>query len=358
MRIQLMYVVLAVSLFFASCKSKEEKKEEVKYKVTAPVQMDTSYSKKYMAQIRSIKNIEIRTQERGFLQNIYVDEGQYVKEGQLMFRIMPKIYEAELGKAEAEVKMAAIEVENAKALVDKNIISKNELLMAQAKLEQVKAEANLAKTHLSFTEIRAPFSGIIDRLPKRLGSLLDEGELLTSLSDNSSMYVYFNVSEPEYLDYKQKADNHNVQVGLLLANNTVLPVKGTIETIEGEFNNETGNIAFRAKFPNGNGLLRHGETGNILMTIPYKNTIIIPQKATYEVQDRKYVFIVDKNNILHSKQIQISAEIPDLYIVTEGVTLNDKILLEGLQRVKDGEKIEYEFQNPKEVITHLRLKAE
>jgi len=143
-----------------------------------------------------------------------------------------------------------------------------------------------------------------------------------------------------------------------LANNTVLPVKGTIETIEGEFNNETGNIAFRAKFPNGNGLLRHGETGNILMTIPYKNTIIIPQKATYEVQDRKYVFIVDKNNILHSKQIQISAEIPDLYIVTEGVTLNDKILLEGLQRVKDGEKIEYEFQNPKEVITHLRLKAE
>ena len=94
------------------------------------------------------------------------------------------------------------------------------------------------------------------------------------------------------------------------------------------------------------------------MTIPFKNTIVIPQKATYEVQDRKYVFIVDKNNVLHSKQIKISAEIPDLYIVTDGITVNDKILLEGLQRVKNGEKIEYDFKKPEEVIANLRLKAE
>ena len=351
--------LLVIQFFFVSCSSNQEKEDEnIKYEVTVPLQTDTSFTKKYSAQIRSIKNIEIRTQERGFLQNIYVDEGQYVKEGQLMFRIMPKIYEAELAKEEAEVKMAEIEVQNAKTLVDKNVISKNELLMAQAKLEQAKAGASLARTHLSFTEIKAPFSGIIDRLPKRLGSLLDEGELLTSLSDNSSMYVYFNVSEPEYLDYKQQAENKNVQVGLLLANNTILPSKGTIETIEGEFDNETGNIAFRAKFPNGNGWLKHGETGDILMTIPFKNTIVIPQKATYEVQDRKYVFIVDKNNVLHSKQIKISAEIPDLYIVTDGITVNDKILLEGLQRVKNGEKIEYDFKKPEEVIANLRLKAE
>ncbi|MFN8284202.1 MAG: efflux RND transporter periplasmic adaptor subunit [Chitinophagales bacterium] len=359
MRKPLLYIMLAMPLFFASCTSKKETKEEVvKYEVTTPFQTDTSYTKEYVAQIRSVRNIEIRTQEKGFLQNVYIDEGQSVSAGQVLFRIMPKIYEAEYMKEQAEVKAAEIEVQNAKTLVDKNVISKNELLMAQAKLAQAQAEATLAKTHLSFTEIRAPFGGIIDRLPKKLGSLLDEGEMLTSLSDNGQMFAYFNVSEPEYLDYKQQSKNNNVQVGLLLANNTVLPQKGTIETIEGEFNNETGNIAFRAKFPNPDRLLKNGETGKVLMTIPLKNAIIIPQKATYEIQDKKYVFVVDKNNVVHSQLITISAEMPDLYVVSDGLTPNDKILLEGVQRVKDDDKIEYKFTQSQDVITHLKLKAE
>lgn len=359
MRKPLLYIVLAIPLSFASCSSKQENKEEVvKYEVTTPLQTDTSYNKEYVAQIRSFKNIEIRTQEKGFLQNVYVDEGQYVSAGQVLFRIMPKIYEAELMKEEAEVKAAEIELSNAKTLVEKNVISKNEQLMAQAKLDQAKAEATLAKVHLSFTEIRAPFSGIIDRLPKKLGSLLDEGEILTSLSDNSNVFAYFNVSEPEYLDYKTQTKNNNVQVGLLLANNTVLPQRGTIETIEGEFNNETGNIAFRAKFPNADRLLKNGETGKVLMTIPLKNAIIIPQKATYEIQDKKYVFVVDKKNVVHSQLITVSAEMPDLYIVSDGLTPNDKILLEGVQKVKDDDKIEYSFSKPQDVIDHLRLKAE
>lgn len=352
--------MLAIQLCFASCSSKKEEKEEVvKYEVTTPLQIDTSYTKEYVAQVRSVRNIEIRTQEKGFLQNVYVDEGQYVSAGQVLFRIMPKIYEADVMKEQAEVKAAEIELLNAKTLVDKNVISKNEQAMAQAKLDQAKAEATLAQVHLSFTEIRAPFSGIIDRLPKKLGSLLDEGEFLTSLSDNSQMYAYFNVSEPEYLDYKSQAkNNNNVQVGLLLANNSVLPGKGIIETIEGEFNNETGNIAFRAKFPNPDKLLKNGETGKVLMTMPYKNAIVIPQKATYEIQDKKYVFVVDKNNVVHSKAITISGEIPDLFLVSDGLTPNDKILLEGVQRVKDDDKIEFSFSKPQDVIEHLRLKAE
>ncbi|MET3034444.1 efflux RND transporter periplasmic adaptor subunit, partial [Flavobacterium johnsoniae] len=166
--------------------------EVEKFTVTNPVKIDTSFTKEYVSQIKSVRNIELRAQEKGFLQNIYVDEGQFVKKGQLLFKIMPNMYEAELLKAQSEQKSAEIELQNSKLLADKNIVSKNELSVAQAKLQSAKAEVSLARLHLSFTEIRAPFDGTIDRIPLKLGSLIDEGELLTSLSDNSQMFAYFN----------------------------------------------------------------------------------------------------------------------------------------------------------------------
>lgn len=343
-----------------SCTSKKEEKEEAeKFTVTNPVRIDTSFTKQYVSQIKSVRNIEIRAQEKGFLQNIYVDEGQFVKAGQLLFRIMPNMYQAELLKAQAEQKSVEIELQNAKLLADKNIVSKNELSVAQAKLQSAKAEVALAKLHLSFTEIKAPFDGTIDRIPLKLGSLIDEGELLTSLSDNSQMFAYFNVSEPEYLQYqtnvKDRAEN---KVNLVLANGDTFKEKGNVEVIESEFDNETGNIAFRARFPNSAKLLRNGETGQVQMMVPLKNAIVIPQKATYEIQDKKYVFIVDKNDKVSSKEITITGEIPDLYVIKTGLNENDKILLEGVQKVKENDKIKYEFVSPKKVINNLRLKAE
>lgn len=354
------FVSLSTAFAIFSCNSNKQEKEEVKdYPITNPIVLDTIVSKDYVSQVRSIQNIEIRAQERGYLQEILVDEGQYVQQGQLLFRIKPQLFKAELAKAQAEVKAAKIELSNAKTLVDNNVISKNEQAVALARLEKAQAEMELAQIHLSFTEIRAPFSGIIDRIPKRLGSLIDEGELLTSLSDNSKMYVYFNVSEQEYLNYQTK----NKQIGgdeveLILANNLPLSHKGKIETIEGEFDNETGNIAFRATFPNPDKLLRHGETGKVRMTIPLKKALIIPQKATYEIQDKKYVFIVDSKEKVHSKEIQISSEMPDLYVVNDGISVKDKILLEGVQSVKEGEQIKAKFLDPMKTILALRLKAE
>jgi len=347
-------------LSLVSCSDKKiEKEENGNFTVTNPVKIDTSFTKEYVSQIRSVKNIEIRAQEKGFLQNIYVDEGQYVTAGQVLFRIMPKMYEAELQKAQAEAKAASIELQNTKLLADKNVVSKNEQALAQAKLEQAKAETALAQLHLSFTEIRAPFSGTIDRIPKKLGSLIDEGELLTSLSDNSQMFAYFNVSEPEYLDYQTNTKGRgDTNVTLLLANNTPLANKGKVEVIESEFDNETGNIAFRARFPNPDKLLRNGETGKVLLTVPAKNALVIPQKATYEIQDKKYVFVLDKNNVVKSHEISITGEMPDLYVVQSGITENDRILLEGVQKVKDDDKISAVFQKPQDVISKLKLKAE
>ena len=345
---------------YISCTNKKETKEEPsKYAVTTPLRVDTVFAKEYVSQIRSVRNIEIRAQEKGYLQNIYVDEGQFVKAGQLLFRIMPKIYEAELLKAQAEAKATEIELQNTKLLADKNVVAKNELAMARAKCDQAKAEVALAKVHLSFTEIRAPFSGTIDRIPKKLGSLIDEGELLTSLSDNSEVYAYYNVSEPEYLDYKAHAKSTvNNKVTLLLANNQPLPYSGVVETIESEFNSETGNIAFRAKFPNRDNLLKNGETGKVQMKLPLHNALVIPQKATYEIQDKIYVFVIDKNNVVRSRNITISSEMPDLYVVGSGLSEDDKILVEGVQKVKDNDKIQPEFLASKDVIAHLKLYTE
>ncbi|MBF7091589.1 efflux RND transporter periplasmic adaptor subunit [Flavobacterium sp. ALJ2] len=358
-RIVVLTGVIAL-LYLTSCTTKKEEKEEAeKFTVTNPAKIDTSFTKEYVSQIKSVRNIEIRAQEKGFLQNIYVDEGQFVKAGQVLFRIQPKMYEAELLKAQAEQKSAEIELQNTKTLVEKDIVSKNEQAVALSKLQAAKAEVALAKLHLSFTEIRAPFDGTIDRIPLKLGSLIEEGELLTSLSDNSQMFAYFNVSEPEYLQYQTDVkDRAETKVSLLLANGQVFKEKGNVELIESEFNNETGNIAFRARFPNSDKLLRNGETGQVQMLVPLKNAIVIPQKATYEIQDKKYVFVIDKNNKVSSKEITITGEIPDLYVISSGLTENDKILLEGVQKVKENDKIKYEFQSPKAVLNNLRLKAE
>lgn len=360
MKKSLMLVGLCTSvLFYCSCsRKKEEKEEKTNYTATSPLTLDTSFTKEYVSQIRSVRNIEIRAQEKGFLQNIYVDEGQTVKAGQLLFRIMPKMYEAEVLKAQAEVKASEIELANTKLLADKNVVAPNELAMAKAKLEQAKANETLAKLHLSFTEIRAPFDGTIDRLPKKLGSLIDEGELLTTLSDNSQMFAYFNVSEPEYLNFQQAKSSQNKSVSLILANGEPLNGKGTVETIEGEFESETGNIAFRAKFPNPNKLLRNGETGKVQMVIPLKNALIIPQKATYELQDKIYVFVIDKNGVAKSKEIKIGGELPDIYVVASGLQQDDKIVLDGVQKVKDDEKINFNFIAPKQALNQLQLKAE
>jgi membrane fusion protein, multidrug efflux system len=348
-------LICVVALFTTSCRNGDhEKHEDAKFIVTSPVQKDTVVYREYVCQIRAIQHIELRALERGYLQNIYVDEGQAVKKGQLMFQIMPMIYEAEMQKAKAEVNFAEIEYLNTKNLADSSIVSPNELALSNARLNKAKAEFSLAQAHLDFTKIRAPFDGIMDRFHLRLGSLVDEGELLSTLSDNSKMWVYFNVPEAEYLDYITSVKSEKPQeVILQMANNQLFEQRGVVQTIEADFNNETGNIAFRSVFPNPKGILRHGETGNILMPIALKNALLIPQEATFEILDKKYVFVVDKDNVVKTREIRTGVEIPHLYVVTEGLQENDKILVEGLRKVKNNQKIEYAFRSQKMIVAEL-----
>ncbi len=342
------------------CQRHEQHHEETgKFQVTRPLRQDTEITEAYVSQIRAIQHIELRALERGYLQGIFVDEGQQVKKGQRMFQIMPVLYQAELQKAEAEANFTRIEYDNTKLLADGNVVSPNELALAKAKVDKTKAELALAKAHRGLTEIKAPFSGIMGRFNVRQGSLLDEGELLTTLSDNSSVWVYFNVTEAEYLDYikSRSPDSEPLKVQLVMANGELYDQPGTVETIEADFNNETGNIAFRATFKNPNGVLRHGQTGKVLMTVPLKKALVIPQKATFEILDKRYVFVVDEDNTVKSREIAVAEELPHLYVIESGLADNDKIVLEGLRKVRDGAKIELDFKEPADVMAKLEVPA-
>ena len=299
------------------------------FRVTIPLREDAEIETEYVAQVRAIQHIELRALERGYLTDIDVDEGQLIEKGKKMFQILPLVYEAEVRRAQAEQDLAQIEFQNTAMLAKKDIVSPPELAMAKAKLDKAKAEVALAQTHRNLTEVRAPFTGLMGRFEVRLGSLVEEGELLTTLSDNRTVWVYFNVTEAEYLDYQTRANAHDtpLPVELRMANGKMFDQPGKVETIEADFNNETGNIAFRAAFPNPNGLLRHGETGNAVLTRTYPNALVIPQKATFEILDHRFVFVVDASGVVTSRRISVAAELPHVFIVGSGLEEGEKILL-------------------------------
>lgn len=356
----LFIATIGIAVLMTGCENHDKHHEiESTFLVTSPVRMDTAVTRDYVCQIHSVQHIELRALEKGYLESIYVDEGQFVKKGQLMFQIMPRLYEAEMERARAEVQFVEIEYQNTRQLAETNVVAPNELALAKAKLDKAKAELALAQVHLDFTTVKAPFDGIMDHFHVRLGSLVEEGELLTTLSDNREMWVYFNVPEAEYLNYKSKLRGDSVMiVDLILANNQRFAYSGEVTAIEADFNSETGNIAFRATFPNPDRLLRHGETGNIQVKIPLKQSVFIPQKATFEILDKKYVFVVGDDNIIRSRAIQVGAELPHLYQVVSGLELSEKIILEGLRKVKENDKILSEFVEPIQVISNLDLHAE
>ena len=326
--------------------------------MTEVISKDTVLQHEYVADIQAVQNVELRARVPGFLEKVYVDEGQEVKKGQLLFKINDEEYKEELAKAKAnlqnalaEAKAVQLEIDRLRLLVEKNVISETEIDVAQAKLDAANSKIRAARSavsnaaiRLSYTSIKAPFNGIIDRIPHRTGSLIDHGTLLTTASNISAIYVYFNVSENEYLQYvKTKAahpDRNNNKVRLTLADGSPYPHEGSIETVESEFKSGTGSIAFRARFPNPNKVLKHGATGNIVLSNAVEDAVLVPQKAVFEIQDKSYVFLLDSTNQVQMKSFVPRTRFSSFYIVETGLKPGDRIVLEGIQSVKTGMQIE------------------
>lgn len=348
---------ICVIFFLSSCSSNEKIDERETYRVISPFVVDTVYNDEFVASIHALQNVEIRARLKGFIENIFVDEGKSVKKGQALFSISSKEYEQRLHKAQAitksaiaELKAAEIELENSKKLLDKDIIAKPEYDLAVAKVEalrakvdEMKADEERANISLSFAEVKAPFDGIINRIPNKTGSLIEEGTLLTTISNSSDVYAYFHVSEKEYLDYATSSPNKKKslerEVSLILANGDEYAYQGIIETSESEFDQTTGNIAFRAKFRNPDGLLKHGSNAKVVLDRVLKNAILIPQKSTFEIQDKLYVYVMKQDSTLEQRNIVSNIRLPHIFVVESGLKANETILFEGVQSAKEGDKI-------------------
>lgn len=355
-------VLALIALPLSSCAKHVEEHHEEAHKITAttPVAKDVTITQQYVCQIHSQRHIDVRALERGYLEAITVKEGQAVKAGDVLFKVLPNIYQAKYDAEMAEAQLAQLEFNNTKKLAEQKVVSQNEVALLQAKLAKAQANAKLAGAELNFTNIVAPFDGIIDRLHHQQGSLIEEGEVLTTLSDNGTMWVYFPVPERAYLDYKANLDKHreDLKIELMLADHSKFPQIGKIGAIEADFNNETGTIAFRADFPNPEGLLRHGQTGTVLIKRELKDSLVIPQRATFEILAKRYVYVVDKDNVAHQREISYSHEQDDIFVLKDGLAADEKIVLEGVRQIRDGEKVECEERAPMEVMAQLKNPAE
>jgi membrane fusion protein, multidrug efflux system len=349
-------MILVFSLF--SCNSNKSKDQEIVILENIPVLELTpktiEFPKTYVCEIQAVQFVEIRAKVEGYVDRIYVDEGQFVKKGQnllqlssLEFNEMVNSANAKLAQAKAEAQAATVEMQRLRILVEKDIISPSELELAKSKksvaesgIAEAEAMLKNAKTGLSYTTIKAPFDGIVDRFPKKTGALVTAGDLLTNITDIKEVFAYFRVTENEYLKYmRAKIEGEslasNPDVTLILSDGEIYEYTGKLETMEADFERGTGSIAFRVRFPNPDQLIKHGASGKIQLSNQLENVFLVPQKSTFEIQDYSYVYILDKDN-----QVKVRSFIPvqryGVYYIAEGFENADRIIYEGIQQVKDG----------------------
>jgi membrane fusion protein (multidrug efflux system) len=362
---RLAIILALISLSLPACDIDKEKPRDEHHKlvVTSPKAKDVIITQPYVCQIRSKQHIDVRALVDGYLEEILVKEGQTVKKGQVLFKILPTLYQAKYEAAKAEYDRAELEYNYTKDLSKKQAVSQNEVALYRVKALAKKAEMVKAEAELNFTDVKAPFDGIVDRQHEQRGSLIKERDILTTLSDNSVMWVYFNVPEASYLEYMAHVSQTNEapRIELKLANGSKFPYLARSITIEAQFNNVTGTIPFRADFDNPHGLLRHGQTGTVLIHQTLKNAVVIPQRPVFEILNKQYVYVVGEDNVVHQRLITIEPEpgLEDIFVIKSGLDVKDKIVLEGVREVHDGDKLEeFEFRKPEEALAHQKNHAE
>ncbi|MCU0428996.1 MAG: efflux RND transporter periplasmic adaptor subunit [Cytophagaceae bacterium] len=337
-----------------SCKQTPSESLHSEYPIINPTIKDTTYFTEYVADIESRQNIEIRSHVHGYMDRILADEGSYVKEGQVLFQLINPHFQQELAKAEAQLanalaaeKMEQVSLDNTLRLVEKNIISESELEMAKAKLEaakaqilEVRAELSNIKLRISMCAIKAPFAGRINRIQYKKGSLIEERALLTTLSDNLEIFAYFKISEKEALNFSQQEPLHQAhQVELIMANQKKYPVAGKIETVIADIDKKSGTVSYRARFNNAGEILKNGSAGKIRISHRLKKACLIPQKSTFEIQDKTYVYLLDSSNRVIRKSFIPRLRLAQYYVVESGISEQDRIIFEGIQSIREGEEI-------------------
>jgi len=344
---------------------------------TAPA---TTYQE-FPASLEGKVNVEIRPQVDGYLDKIYVDEGAYVKAGQPLFKINDRTYNEQLSNAkssllaaQANMQKAQVEVDRLTPLVENNVISDVQLKTAKAAYESAKASAEQAKAvvgnaqiNVGYTLVKAPVSGYIGRIPFKTGSLVGRGEdqPLTVLSDVSEIYAYFSMSETDFIAFKSQFAGNTIEekikkvpaVDLVLADDSTFAQKGKIGTVERQFDKTMGAISFRATFRNPGGILRSGNTGKIRIPQMFTSVLIVPQEATFEIQDKIFVYAVADSNKIVTKPITISGRTANYYYVSNGIKEGEKIVLSSqstllMGGLRDGMPI-----TPQPVSTDSLLKA-
>ena len=351
--------IISLSLPACNMHTYEQQQEAHQILATNPESKTVTLTQEYVCQIHSQRHIKVCALEKGYLEAITIKEGQQVMEGDVMFKVIPILYQKKAEAELAEARLAQLEFNYTKKLYDDKVVSQNEVLLLEAKLARARANAQFASAELSFATVKAPFDGIVDHQHHQQGSLVQEGEVLTTLSDNSVMWVYFNIPEARYLDYMAGGkDKQCLQIELMLANGNKFEHIGKIGAIEADFNNENGNIPFRADFPNPDRVLRHGQTGTVLISRVQDDAIVIPQRATFEVLQKRYVYVIDKDNVARQREISIQNELEDQFIVKQGLGVEDKIVLEGIRQVRDGDNVECEDRQAAQLATHLKYHAE
>ena len=333
--------------------------------------MDVPTTQDYVCRMQSRRHIEIRALNEGYLEAITIQEGQTVRAGERLYELYPILYQTKLEAEKAELRVNEINLQNTQQLAEKGFLSAPELARVTAERDRAKANVDRATAEAGFTSIVAPFDGIVGHQLMQQGSLVEAGDVLTTMSDNAVMWVYFNVPEADYLRFKSLAGASDPEsprrlelpgatIQIRLANGQIFDNNAaTTLTIESEFNRETGNIEFRADFPNPKGLLRHGETGTLLINQKLSGALVIPQRATFEILDRRYVFVVDKDDIAHQREINVARELEDIYVLKDGLKAGERFVLEGARQVHDGQHLERtETRSAKDSVKQLKFDAQ
>ena len=334
---------------------------------------DVDLPRSYVADVQAIQFVEIKSKVEGFVEEVLVDEGQLVQKGQPLFRLGAANYAEALKEAEsdyrqtqARLEMAKYEMERIGRLVEKQILSSIRLVQAEReydvarmRVEQAHARMRRARTDYSYTTIVSPFTGYVDRIPYKTGSLVNPESLLTTVSDISEVFAYYRVNESEYLRLRRaQLKGEDVQrrdsVELVLPDGSVYAYRGRQETVEGDFERGTGSIAFRVRFPNPDGLLKHGVTGKIRLMTRMEDVCLVPQKSTFEIQDFTYVYLVDGEGRAQVRSFHPIERYQNYYI-TQDLPEGTTIVYEGVQTVRDGMEIETDTVPFDEVRKELKL---